>query len=75
MYPLAVLLKVRVLIGCFPFQYLEHSDVPGETLQSFALLTSFQSLLLPKPREILMEVHACKTQVRGALHQFGGVAV
>lgn len=49
-------------ISILYFRYLEDGDVPGEALHSFAQLASLQSLLLPKSRKILMEVHAWKTQ-------------
>lgn len=58
-------------------QYLKYGDVPGETLHSFALLASLQSLFLAQPGEIFMEVHTWKTQTTestsGMLHRSRGV--
>lgn len=44
--------------GRLPARYLENGDVPGETLHSFAQLASFQSLLLPELRQLLVKVHS-----------------
>lgn len=54
----------------FHLKYLQHSDIPCETLHSFAQLASLQSFFLPKPRKIFMKVHACKSKTKTeALHQ------